>query len=103
MNCGLCFTVYPDVGSRKPWVACIEAKVGCEKSLEKLFNVFEVTVDSQLRKVKAPKKLLWDMIDADIQSRQDGTIHTYGSLCFRLEFLGTSTNHPLSAMFIRVG
>ena len=79
----------PGIGSRKPWVACIEAKAGCQASLDKLYNVCEVQVDDEVKTVKAPKKLLWGMIDADIEFRQSGKMHSYGNLCFRLEFLGS--------------
>ena len=73
---------------RKPWVACIEPKLGCEDTLAGLFNVFHITVDGKERTVKAPKKRLWDMIDADIEFKRSGTLNNHGTLCFRLEFLG---------------
>jgi hypothetical protein len=73
---------------RKPWVACIEPKLGCEDTLAGLFNVFHITVDGKERTVKAPKKRLWDMIDGDIEFKRSGTLNDHGTLCFRLEFLG---------------
>ena len=73
---------------RKPWVACIEPKLGCEDTLAGLFNVFHIKVDGKERTVKAPKKRLWDMIDADIEFKRSGTLNNHGTLCFRLEFLG---------------
>jgi hypothetical protein len=45
-------------------------------------------VDGKERTVKAPKKRLWDMIDADIEFKRSGTLNNHGTLCFRLEFLG---------------
>ena len=60
----------PDTGSRKPWVACIEAKVGCGVTLAELFNAFDITVDGKARTIKAPKRLPWDMTDADIEFRK---------------------------------
>ena len=73
---------------RKPWVACIEPKLGCEDTLAGLFNVFHIKVDGKERTVKAPMKRLWDMIDADIEFKRSGTLNNHGTLCFRLEFLG---------------
>ena len=79
---------------RKPWVACIEPKLGCEDTLAALFNVFHITVDGKERTVKAPKKRLWDMIDGDIEFKKSGTLNDHGTLCFRLEFLGMLMSHP---------
>ena len=79
---------------RKPWVACIEPKLGCEDTLAGLFNVFHITVDGKERTVKAPKKRLWDMIDGDIEFKRSGTLNDHGTLCFRLEFLGMLMSHP---------
>jgi hypothetical protein len=73
---------------RKPWVACIEPKLGCEDTLAGLFNVFHIKVDGKERTVKAPMKRLWDMIDADIEFKRSGTLNNHGTVCFRLEFLG---------------
>jgi len=51
-------------------------------------------VDGKERTVKAPKKLLWDMIDGDIEFKKNGTLNNHGILCFRLEFLGMLMSHP---------
>ena len=59
-----------------------------------MFNVFCITVDGKERTAKAPKKILLDMIDGDIEFKKNGTFNNHGILCTRLEFLGMLMSHP---------